>query len=189
MEDLVPRARGLRQQLHEWRENLPDSLQLASDKRPASPDEDPDDTVESHTPLYLVYYTTHILLFRALLRPIIGKSNNEVSTNNREDAEGTTAAVLYASRNLIRTVIKFLCGFDARQQSAFWPAYTRHCLSYPGLFCYMLSLQRCEPQMASNDRSLLATWRKILRTRVQSWPLLRFAIVKIDAIYYRGVRQ
>jgi hypothetical protein len=175
---LVSEARGLRQRLLEWWENLPDELQLNFEKSHVSEDED---MVESHAPLYVAYFTSQILLFRALLRPIIKSAEGE--------KDATIASVLQASRSLIRTIIKFLCGVDARQQSAFWPAYTRHCLSFPGLFCYMLSLQRSEPEMAPQDHALLATWRKILRTRVQSWPLLRFAIVKVDAIYWKGIQQ
>jgi hypothetical protein len=139
--------------------------------------------VESHAPLYVTYFTSQILLFRALLRPIIDGGAYG------GDSDATVASVLQASRSLIRTIMKFLCGVDARQQSAFWPVYTRHCLSFPGLFCYMLSLQRSELHMTSHDHGLLATWRKILRTRVQSWPLLRLAIVKIDAIYWKGIKQ
>lgn len=180
LETLVSQARGLRQRLLDWWEHLPDELQLNFDKSNVSEDED---LVESHAPLYVAYFASQILLFRALLRPIIKGGSAE----GVKDA--TIASVLQASRSLIRTIMKFLCGVDARQQSAFWPAYTRHCLSFPGLFCYMVSLQRSELDMASHDHSLLATWRKILRTRVQSWPLLRFAIVKVDAIYWKGIQQ
>jgi hypothetical protein len=90
--------------------------------------------------------------------------------------------VLQSCRGLIQTVIKFIRGLDARHQSAFWPAYTRNCLAYPGLFCYMLCLQ---DGMSEYDQNLLATWRRILKMRVQSWPFLRFAIVKVDAIYWK----
>jgi hypothetical protein len=154
---------------------LPECLHLIFDK----PSDAEEDKVESHAPLYVAYYTAHILIFRALLRPVIG---NGVES---EELQTTVVTVLQASRSLVQTVMKFICGFDARHQSAFWPAYTRHCLSYPGLFCYMLSLQQSEPHMIQFDRNLLVTWRKTLRTRVQSWALLRFAIVKVDAVHWK----
>lgn len=172
----------MRQRLINWLELLPESLQLNFKRT----DESSEDSVESHAPLYVAYYTAHILIFRALLRPIISKADGKDKAN--DDLQATVVSVLQASRSLVRTVIKFICSFDARQQSAFWPTYTRHCLSYPGLFCYMLSLQRTQPDMKEHDRNLLATWRKTLRTRLQSWPLLRFAIVKVDAIYWKGVQ-
>ncbi|KAH6693870.1 fungal-specific transcription factor domain-containing protein [Plectosphaerella plurivora] len=179
LDTLITQARSHRQQLLDWLENLPDTLQLNVEKDDFSAE----DTVESHAPLYVVYYTAHILLFRALLRPIIARDPEPNAP------QGSTAAILQASRSLIQTVVKFVCGLDARHQSAFWPAYTRHCLSYPGLFCFMLSTQRAEPHMAAFDRRLLDTWRRTLRTRVQSWPLLRFAIVKVDAIYWKGLQR
>lgn len=177
LETLVIEARPLRQKLIDWWEALPASLQLNANKQ-GSP-EDQEDSIEGHAPLYLAYYTVHILLFRALLRPIM--------TGSVEDSPAVSS-VLQASRSLIRTIISFICGFDARQQSAFWPAFTRHCLAYPGMFSYMLAQQRSEEHMITHDQNLLAIWRKALRTRVQSWPLLRFALVKIDAIYWKGVQ-
>ena len=39
--------------------------------------------------------------------------------------------------------------------------------------------------MSEYDQNLLATWRRTLKMRVQSWPFLRFAIVKVDAIYWK----
>jgi hypothetical protein len=172
---LLDQARGPRQQLLEWLEQLPESLSL----RPEPSDGDTDDSVKSHRSLYVAYYTTHILILRALLRPII-------DTNTKLDHVQTSVeTVLQACRGLIQTVIKFIRGLDARHQSAFWPAFTRNCLAYPGLFCYMLCLQKRQPEMSSYDQNLLATWRKTLRTRMQSWPFLRFAIVKVDAIYWK----
>ncbi|KAK1594611.1 fungal-specific transcription factor domain-containing protein [Colletotrichum navitas] len=178
LETLISQARGPRQQLLDWLDRLPESLQWHPETEPSA-----EHSIEGHAPLYVTYYTAHILIFRALLRPII-------STNiNPSTLPASSASILQASRSLVQTITKFICGLDVRHQSAFWPAYTRHCLSYPGLFCYMLSLQQSEPHMVSFDRALLDTWRKALRTRVQSWTFLRFAIVKVDAIYWKGLRE
>ncbi|KAK2041104.1 fungal-specific transcription factor domain-containing protein [Colletotrichum somersetense] len=178
LETLISQARGPRQQLLDWLDNLPESLQLHPETDPSA-----EHSLDGHAPLYVTYYTAHILIFRALLRPII-------STNiNPSMLPASSSSILQASRSLVQTITKFICGLEVRHQSAFWPAYTRHCLSYPGLFCYMLSLQQSEPHMLSFDRALLDTWRKALRTRVQSWTFLRFAMVKVDAIYWKGLRE
>ncbi|KAH6967030.1 fungal-specific transcription factor domain-containing protein [Fusarium venenatum] len=175
LEDLLEQARRPRQQLLEWLQSLPGSLVLTP--KPTDIEADTDDSITSHRSLYVAYYTAHILILRALLRPIIDKN-----TSLDHHAQET---VLQSCRGLIQTVIKFIRGLDARHQSAFWPAYTRNCLAYPGLFCYMLCLQKRQPEMSSYDQNLLATWRRTLRTRMQSWPFLRFAIVKVDAIYWK----
>ncbi|KAF3801874.1 hypothetical protein GCG54_00015096 [Colletotrichum gloeosporioides] len=178
LETLISQARGPRQQLLDWLDQLPASLQLHPQTEPSA-----EHSIESHAPLYVTYYTLHILIFRALLRPIISTDINPSLL------PASSSSILQASRSLVQTITKFICGLDVRHQSGFWPAYTRHCLSYPGLFCYMLSLQQSEPHMLSFDRALLDTWRKALRTRVQSWQFLRFAIVKVDAIYWKGLRE
>lgn len=176
---LIAQAREPRRKLLDWFENLPESLRLQL----AKDEEESGDSVEGHGSLYCAYYTTHILVLRALLRPII-KRDTYLGHLQPPGAE-----ILQASRGLMQTVIKFIAGLDARHQSAFWPSYTRHCLAYPGLFCYMLCSQQREPHMASFDQSLLAAWRKTLRTRVQSWPLSRFALAKVDAIYWKKLHQ
>lgn len=173
LDSLLEQARRPRQQLLQWLEALPECLTL----EPEPSDTEADESVVGHRSLYVAYYTTHILILRALLRPIIDK-NIPLDDHAQE-------AVLQSCRGLIQTVIKFIRGLDARHQSAFWPAYIRNCLAYPGLFCYMLCLQKRQPDMSAYDQNLLATWRRTLRTRVQSWPFLRFAIVKVDAIYWK----
>lgn len=178
LDTLIEGARAPRQQLLEWLENLPPSLHLNNDTH----EEVAEDTIRSHGALYVAYYTAHILILRALLRPII---NNTIKLDHVQPSMGT---VLQASRGLMQTLIKFIRGLDATHQSSFWPAYTRHCLSYPGLFCIMLCFQQREPHMSQVDQNLLATWRKTLRTRVQSWPMFRFAIVKVDAMYWKKIR-
>ncbi|KAG8670368.1 hypothetical protein FPOAC1_009776 [Fusarium poae] len=175
LENLLEKARRPRQQLLQWLQSLPGSLILESES--AGIEADTDDSITSHRSLYVAYYTTHILILRALLRPIIDKN-----TSLDHHAQET---VLQSCRGLVQTAIKFIRGLDARHQSAFWPAYTRNCLAYPGLFCYMLCLQKRQPEMSSYEQNLLATWRRTLRTRMQSWPFLRFAIVKVDAIYWK----
>ncbi|KND86653.1 Transcriptional activator protein DAL81 [Tolypocladium ophioglossoides CBS 100239] len=174
LETLVEKAKRPRQQLHEWLESLPESLSIHHEDDGAN-----DESPQTHGSLYLAYFTAHVLLLRALLRPIINKNAQ------LDHTQSSVATVLQASRGLMHTMIKFVRGLDVKYKSAFWPAYTRHCFCYPGLFCYMLCLQQKEPHMMSYDRELLTTWRNILRTRVQSWPLLRFAIVKVDAIFWK----
>ncbi|KAI8723107.1 Zn(2)-C6 fungal-type domain-containing protein [Fusarium sp. LHS14.1] len=178
LDTLIEQARAPRQKLLDWLENLPESLHI----QPTADDAEADDSVRSHASLYVAYYTTHILVLRALLRPII---NSSIHLDHLQPSVGT---VLQASRGLVQTIIKFIRSLDATHQSAFWPSYTRHCLSYPGLFCYMLCSQQREPHMASFDQNLLATWRRTLRMRVQSWPLLRFGTVKVDALYWKKLR-
>ncbi|KAF4470561.1 Transcriptional activator DAL81 [Fusarium albosuccineum] len=127
LDTLLEQARGPRQRLLEWLEGLPASLHINTETNEG----DGDDSVKSHASLYVAYYTTHILVLRALLRPII---NNNVQLDQSHPSVET---VLQASRGLVQTVIKFIRGLDSRHQSAFWPAYTRHCLSYPESSSYM----------------------------------------------------
>lgn len=168
-------AKGPRQRLLEWLESLPQSLCIRQDHD----DRDTDELPASHGSLYVAYFTANILILRALLRPIISKEPR------RDNIPSSVASVLHDSRSLLQNLFKFVRDVDVKQRSGFWPTYMRHCFCYPGLFCYMLCLQQAEPHMVASDRGLLVTWRSILRPRVQSWPLLRFAIVKVDALFWK----
>ncbi|KAL3961212.1 hypothetical protein ACCO45_002735 [Purpureocillium lilacinum] len=174
LDTLIELAKWPRQQLHEWLEGLPESLRMG-----AQQDDHDNESPQSQGSLHLAYFTAHILLLRALLRPIVSKDADPKFTSS------TAPMVLQASRALIQTMIDFVRGLDVKHRSGFWPAYNRHCFCYPGLFCYMLCLQPVEPHMVAADRRLLAKWRNVLRTRVQSWQLLRFAIVKVDALFWK----
>ena len=168
--DIVDRARPLQRSLHLWLEALPPSLRL--DQVPDTADEIPD----SRASLHIAYFTAHVLLFRVLLRPIVRQNFlNDVVAHD----------VLQESRDFVRALISVVRNLDLKYISAFWPAYTRHCFCYPGLFCYMLCFQKQSPQLLCSDKELFATWRNVLRARVGSWPLLRFAVVKVDAVFWK----
>ncbi|EGX90473.1 fungal specific transcription factor domain protein [Cordyceps militaris CM01] len=169
-QDLMDRAKPLQRALFHWLEALPPSLCL--DQLPDTTDEIPD----CRASLHIAYFTAHILLFRALLRPIVRQTH---------PGDEMVHEVLQESRDFMRALITVVRNLDLKYISAFWPAYTRHCLCYPGLFCYLLCFQKQSPHLLPSDKELFATWRNVLRARVASWPLLRFAVVKVDAVFWK----
>lgn len=157
-----------------WLDALPLCLQLGHH-------DDETETPESKASLHMAYFTAHILLFRAILRPIVRSTS--------ADGAAIVEGALQSARDFLRMLIAVVKSLDLRYTAAFWPAYMRHCLCYPGLFCYMLCFQRHAPGDVARDRELLLTWRNVLRARVGSWPLLRFAVVKVDAIFWKKLRH
>lgn len=175
--EIAQKARPLQQSLLLWLESLPPSFRLE-----ANVDDEADEIPQSRGTLHIFYYTAHILLFRAMLRPIVRQ--------HHADAEAQVAGeMLQGCRDFMRMLITVVRNLDLKYISAFWPGYARHCFCYPGLFCYMLCFQKQSPHVSPGDRDLLATWRNVLRARVASWPLLRFAIVKVDAIFWKKLNH
>jgi hypothetical protein len=179
LEDLIERARVPRQRLQSWFISLPDSLKLQIQ----ASSEDNEDCIYSYASLHMAYFTVQIMVFRALLRPILDKAVH------LEHSRQSVGAILKASQSLMSTMIQFVRSLDARHFSAFWPTYARSCFCYPGQFGLMLCLQRREKPMSSLCQRLLATWRQILRTRAQSWPLLRLSALTVDATYWKGLHK
>ncbi|KAM3532037.1 hypothetical protein NHJ13051_000413 [Beauveria bassiana] len=66
--DILDRAKPLQRSLYTWLESLPQSLRL--DQVPDTTEEIPD----SRASLHIAYFTAHVLLYRALLRPIVGQN-------------------------------------------------------------------------------------------------------------------
>ncbi|KAJ5825088.1 transcriptional regulator family: Fungal Specific TF [Penicillium robsamsonii] len=179
LNSLIDQARVFRQQLHQWIGALPESLQMPAPTQTHSETEE--EPVDTRGSLHISYFTVQILLFRALLRPIL---DDKIPLDHLQPS---VAAILDASRGLIRAVTRFIYSLDARHQSVFWPTYTRSCFSYPGQFSFMLCFQHREPHMMINDQKLLAVWRQTLRTRAPSWPLLRFAAIRVDGIFWKNL--
>ncbi|XWW93059.1 hypothetical protein V2A60_000987 [Cordyceps javanica] len=90
LEDVVERARPLQRALHLWLETLPSCLCL--DQEPGATDEIPD----SRASLHIAYFTAHVLLYRVLLRPIVGQ---------RFSSHGTSRGILQESRDFMRALI------------------------------------------------------------------------------------
>ncbi|OAA80608.1 fungal specific transcription factor domain protein [Akanthomyces lecanii RCEF 1005] len=95
LKDIVDRARPLQRSLHLWLEALPPSLRL--DQVPDTADEIPDNRASLH----IAYFTAHVLLFRALLRPIMRQNflNDAVAHD-----------VLQESRDFMRALISVAIG-------------------------------------------------------------------------------
>ncbi|KAI2719901.1 transcriptional regulator family: Fungal Specific TF [Penicillium roqueforti] len=179
LDSLIDQARVFRQQLHQWISALPESLQMPAPAQTHSETEE--EPVDTRGSLHISYFTVQILLFRALLRPIL---DDKIGLDHLQPS---VAAILDASRGLIRAVTRLVYSLGARHQSAFWPTYTRSCFSYPGQFSFMLCFQHREPHMMLNDQKLLGIWRQTLRTRAPSWPLLRFAAIRVDGIFWKNL--
>ncbi|OAA64951.1 fungal specific transcription factor domain protein [Cordyceps fumosorosea ARSEF 2679] len=180
LKDIMDRARPLQRALHRWLESLPPSLSL---DQPAS-DATNSDVPDSRASLHVAYFTARVLLLRALLRPIV-----RPRLPDDHDDDSAVHEVLQESRDFMRALIAVVRGLDLRYTAAFWPAYARHCLCYPGLFCYMLCFQRRSPRDRAGDEELFARWRGVLRARVGAWPLLRFAVVKVDAVFWKKMEH
>lgn len=140
-----------------------------------------DDAIRNEASLHMAYFTTQILMFRVLLRPIL---DHRIDLSHRQTQ---VEEILKASQSLIHMMISFVRGLDARDFSAHWPVYIRTCFCYPGQLGLMLCLQRRQAHTSKLCQGLLASWRQVLRMRAQSWPFLRIGALTVDAIYWKNL--
>ena len=131
-----------------------------------------DKSPQSHSSLYIDHFKAHMLI---LCHPPPIVDNTQL-----DHVQSSVATVLQASPWPMHTIVKFVRGLVASG-----PPTRGIASATPGCLGYMLCLQKKEPNMLAYDQGLLAAWRTMLRTRVQSWPLLRFAVVKVDVLFWK----
>jgi hypothetical protein len=44
-------------------------------------------------------------------------------------------------------------------------------------------------EMASQNKALLEKWREIIRAQARAWPVLKLAVIRLDAIFFAGLEK
>lgn len=161
--------------MQKWFEGLPEQFKF----QPQSPTKPKEDCVSSAGSLQLAGFTVQVLIFRALLRPILDE------TVNLDHVKSSVRVLLQTCQNSMQMMIDFVRSLEPEDFSAYWPSYARTCFCYPGQFAFMLCLQRHEIDMKGTFHRLLVIWRQILRTRAHSFSTLRLAALSVDAIFWK----
>ncbi|KPI43620.1 Transcriptional activator protein DAL81 [Cyphellophora attinorum] len=148
-------ARTLRTRLRTWQETLPDNLRSwsRSSGRVTGGDREADHhrRLDGNASLHLSYIVVHMLLFRALFRPIKhlrssgrppGMSDDRVM---REGVSAITTGSIFCARELV----DFLENLDSLVWNAFWHCWSRPNFAMAGLF--MVDLLLVLSQLGNSD--------------------------------------
>ena len=174
-ENLCEKAREPRLRMQKWFADLSEHMS----SRLKSTEQHGDDDLSSFGALQMAGFTVQILIYRALLRPVIDE------TVSLAHIKADVRDFLLDCQSCLQMMIEFMRKLDAKDLSTFWPSYMRTCFCYPGQFAFMLHFRRHESDLASLSQKMLITWRQILRTKAQSWPILRLATLTVDAIFWK----
>ncbi|KAK7902282.1 hypothetical protein LTR67_001927 [Exophiala xenobiotica] len=176
LEALLVRAHPLRMLIQQWRQKLPPDV-LKPTKELME-----DDGLDNCGPLRLTYLTLELLVFRALLRPLAfqpGTSEQEMSEPR--------STIFQNSQSCAKLVLELVAALKANHFVNFWPSYTRYQLSYMTNFALLLFVQSPSMAIAKENKLLLDKWRITVRMQSRAWPVLKLAVMRLDAVVWKGL--
>ncbi|KAL6247635.1 Fungal specific transcription factor [Rhinocladiella similis] len=176
LEALLVRAHPLRMMIQRWRQKLPPDV-LKPTKELME-----DDGLDNCGPLRLTYLTLELLVFRALLRPLA----YQPGTGEQEMSE-PRSTIFQNSQSCAKLVLELVAALKANHFVNFWPSYTRYQLSYMTNFALLLFVQSPSTAIAKENKNLLEKWRSTIRMQSRAWPVLKLAVMRLDAVLWKGL--
>ena len=64
---------------------------------------------------------------------------------------------------------------------------TRYQLSYMTNFALLLFVQSPSMAVARENKLLLDKWRSTVRMQSRAWPVLKLAVMRLDAVFWKGL--
>lgn len=172
---LLSRAQPLRARIESWRQTLP----LLS--KPTA--ELTEDDLVIGASLRLAHLTLEILIFRALLRPLM---HDVIPIENGVVPE-PVATIHENCYACAKSGMEIVGSMKGKHFSTFWPSYVRYQLCYISNFVLLSLAQAPTHAIASRNKTLLHKWRDTLRAQARAWPLARLATIRLDAISWKGL--
>ncbi|KAJ5586924.1 uncharacterized protein N7459_002689 [Penicillium hispanicum] len=174
LSELLIRAQPLRKRIETWRQSLPMLSKSVSDLNT--------EELEMGAFLRLSHIVVEILIFRALLRPLIHRS--ECPAENFVEPLPTIFGNCYICAKAGTDLVSSL---TAKHFASFWPSYARYQVCYLSTFILLCFAHSPSRANAEQNRSLLVKWRDTIRTQSRAWPLARLATIRLDAAFWKGL--
>jgi hypothetical protein len=132
-------ARPLRARLRGWQESLPPNLKSwttsgGSANIHGETRERATERLDGNASLHLSYIITHMMLFRALMRPLQRLSSISMDQGHLESA----AAIVRGALLCVKELVEFLESLPDTRWNAFWHCWSRSNLAIGG--CFMVNL-------------------------------------------------
>ncbi|KAK5047568.1 hypothetical protein LTR84_006665 [Exophiala bonariae] len=173
--------------MQQWRDDLPPVV-LKPTKELVE-----DDALDNCGPLRLTYLTLELLVFRALLRPLAFQPG----TGEQEMSE-PRSTILQNSQSCAKLILELVTALKANHFVNFWPSFfpimltvspedTRYQLSYMTNFVLLLFVQSPSMAVAKENKMLLDKWRITVRMQSRAWPVLKLAVMRLDAVFWKGL--
>ncbi|EUC39970.1 hypothetical protein COCMIDRAFT_110019 [Bipolaris oryzae ATCC 44560] len=179
-EDTLRKTQGLMEELNRWNS-------AAVDSQSDSHDED----INSSGPLLLGGHFVKVLLFRAILRPFNALRYGTVPPNPTDEQRELEAYRLAraGAKGCIASFVAFTSNLKSSWVHGFWPFWCTLGWSTLCNLALLLHVTADSPEEAQECRALLDHARRSVRLQSKSLEILRFALLRIDSIFWKGLNN
>ncbi|CAA9956767.1 fungal specific transcription factor domain protein [Pyrenophora teres f. maculata] len=177
-EGTLRKAQTLVEELNRW-------YSAATDIQCDSQDED----INLSGPLLLGGHVVKVLLFRAILRPFnVLRSNVDTSSSTHECRELEARRLSRAgAKACVASFVAFTSSLESSWIHGFWPFWCTLGWSTLCNLTLLLHVTSESPEEAQECRILLDRTRRAVRLQSKSLEILRFSLLRIDAIFWKGL--
>ncbi|KAE8869289.1 hypothetical protein PTNB73_04342 [Pyrenophora teres f. teres] len=177
-EGTLRKAQTLVEELNRW-------YSAAIDIQCDSQDED----INLSGPLLLGGHVVKVLLFRAILRPFnVLRSNVDTSSSTHECRELEARRLSRAgAKACVASFVAFTSSLESSWIHGFWPFWCTLGWSTLCNLTLLLHVTSESPEEAQECRILLDRTRRAVRLQSKSLEILRFSLLRIDAIFWKGL--
>ncbi|EEA21784.1 hypothetical protein EYB25_006969 [Talaromyces marneffei] len=193
----ISTARPIMQTLDEWHKSCSSQIDIAHNQNDA-------DLSNGSASLHIAFHAVRILVFRALLRPF--NQLNSRLTPDGENSEEWLAARTQIRRSAlaeVTSILNLISSFRQEHYQAFWAPWSKTCFALVTNLLLLLSVtsdrgtgssemsqQPSPEETAVNEymecRQVLDRARAIFRLHAKTLDMIRFALLRIDAVFWIG---
>ncbi|KAH7145599.1 fungal-specific transcription factor [Dactylonectria estremocensis] len=161
---------------------------LVSNRRTPNPDyqqAQSDSSSIMRTILTLGHHQTALLILRSVVRPYLGITSEVLNTSLLEPRETTRLRM----KDCLVDFFKFIRSLKTDDVNGFWPPW---CQSAFSLLCFtelLMTVSSLTFDETTMWIEILQETRIQLRLKSSSLPVLRLGLLRIDAVFWRGVNK
>ncbi|PLB52165.1 hypothetical protein P170DRAFT_350479 [Aspergillus steynii IBT 23096] len=175
-------ARPIMQELTMWHANLPPSMMIDSTNEYRT-------TVSDNSAsLQIAYQSLKILVLRALLRPF---NNASPSPEDTEEWHAAKSQILKTASVEADAALSLVSSFRPVHYQAFWASWSKTSFALITNLLFLLAVTVHQEGVGSGEeykkrREALDQARSIFRLHAKSLDMIRFALLRIDAVFWIG---
>ncbi|KAF3395865.1 hypothetical protein F1880_006618 [Penicillium rolfsii] len=177
---------------------LLDDLKSLAEHTSAALSPDGTEDQKPYASLDIAYHSLKILIFRALLRPF-NNAGCQASPEEMEEWEAARTHIRQAARAEIEATLNRISGLEAMDYQAFWAPWYKTSFALITHLGFLLAVTSFKDAQIPSERAdlngnpdyvecraLLDKARTVLRLHSKSLDIIKFALLRIDAVFWVG---
>ena len=175
----MSKSKELLDRLSEWHQIFSQESQKSSEK-----------AAHLYTVSTLGYHYVQMSIFRAIIRPFVANSDIETTTRTSEMARDQQDIMSFARSGVHSATTSaaiFVKGLKEEHFHMFWPHWSQVAISSICFLELLMALSSPDTEEATSWFRDIHAHRKEMRLQSNMLPVLRLGLLRIDAVFWKGV--